>query len=57
MRWLGVSGLHAQPMSVNPVIIAVLKRAGFRMVCTRRLTAFEHIRQEQIDVQTWVRGI
>ena len=54
MRQLGVPGLHAQPMSINPVIIAVLRRAGFRLACTRRLTAFEHVVEEPIDIQTWV---
>jgi GNAT superfamily N-acetyltransferase len=54
MRQLGVPGLHAQPMSINPVIIAVLERAGFKPACTRRLTAFEHVISEPIEVQTWV---
>ena len=29
LREKGVPGLHAQPMSINPAIIALLKRAGF----------------------------
>jgi RimJ/RimL family protein N-acetyltransferase len=54
MRQIGVPGLHAQPMSINPVIVAVLRRAGFTLARTRRLTAFEHAVQEVIDIQTWV---
>jgi RimJ/RimL family protein N-acetyltransferase len=57
MRQLGVPGLHAQPMSINPAIIAVLKRAEFRLVCARRLSAFEHAVKEPIKIQTWVKRL
>jgi len=54
MRRLGVPGLHAQPMSINAAMVSVLRRAGFILACSRRLTAFEHAVQEPIDIQTWV---
>jgi GNAT superfamily N-acetyltransferase len=57
MRDLGVSGLHAQPMSINPAIICLLQRHGFRLVLRKPLTAFEHFTDEAIDVQTWVRSL
>jgi len=57
MRQLGVPGLHAQPMSINTAIIALLDRKGFTLACTRRLTAFEHAVKDPIDVQTWVKQL
>lgn len=57
LRERGVHGLHAQPMSINPAIIALLKRAGFQLAQARKLTALEHVVREAIDVQTWVRRV
>ncbi|NLE58135.1 MAG: GNAT family N-acetyltransferase [Planctomycetes bacterium] len=54
MRRLGVPGLHAQPMSINAAMVSVLRRAGFVLECSRRLTVFEHAVREPIDIQTWV---
>lgn len=57
LRQTGVRGAHAQPMSVNPAIGALLDRAGFTLAGARRLTAFAHVVREPIDVQTWVRRL
>jgi hypothetical protein len=57
MRSLGVRGVHAQPMSINPAMRRFLTGAGFRMVDSHPLTAFGFAEPKAIDLETWVRVI
>ena len=55
MRSLGVPGIHAQVMSINPVVPRLLARRGFSMIESHPLTAFAFAEEQAIDLQTWVR--
>ena len=55
MAPLGVPGVHAQPMSINPAMPKFLAGRGFRMIGSHPLTAFAFADPQPIDLQTWVR--
>ena len=57
MRRRGISGIHAQLLSVNPATTAFRRRGDFRLVYRRRLTAFEHAWPVPIELQTWIRRL
>ena len=57
MKSLGVRGVHAHPMSINPVMPGFLSARGFTMVDSHPLTAFAFADPQAIDLQTWVRAI
>jgi GNAT superfamily N-acetyltransferase len=53
MRCLGVSGIHAQTLSVNEPITRFCKNAGFTLADQKPIGAFEHVEPEPIDILTW----
>jgi len=55
LRAAGAPGVHAQPMSINTASIAAIRRAGFSMLASRPLTAYQHITTTAIHIQTWVK--
>ncbi len=54
---LGVSGVHAQPLSINAAIQKLLVGEGFRLAASSWIRAWEHIDPQPIDVLTFVREI
>jgi len=54
MRSLGVAGVHAQPLSVNSPAGRALAAAGFRRIARRPITAFAHLDDRPMTVDTWV---
>ena len=57
LQRLGVGGLHVQLLGVNRPIRAFCRRAGFRPIARSRLTAFEHLDGEPIEIAMWVRDV
>lgn len=55
MRDLGVPGIHAQVLAVNPAVPGFLAGRGFGLVAARPVTVWRHIDKYPIDLQTWVR--
>lgn len=53
MRKLGVRGVHVQNLSINAAARRCIRRVGFRLAASRRLTAYARVDPQTIDVQTW----
>lgn len=54
MRRAGVPGVHQQPLDINPAILALLAKAGFRKVESHPIQAYAHIHPGRVELQTWV---
>ena len=54
MRSLGVPGVHQQPLSTNPAILSVIRKAGFRRVASWPIRAYAHVYDGPIELQTWI---
>jgi GNAT superfamily N-acetyltransferase len=54
MSELGVAGAHTQTLSVNEAAFRFLRRAGFQLVASWPLSAFERFEAGPIDLCTWV---
>lgn len=53
MRQRGVSGVHAQTLSINGAINKLLPVLGLRVATRRRVHAFAHLDSRPIEVLTW----
>ena len=54
MRGAGVSGVHQQPLDINPAILALLSRFGLRKIESHPNRAYAHIHPGKVELQTWV---
>ena len=53
-RTAGVSGIHAQTLSINKPIAKLNEAMGFRLVARCDLHAYEHLDGGPIQIHTWV---
>lgn len=54
---LGISGVHAQILSMNTAMQKLLEGEGFRAVASSRIRAWEHIDPQPVEALTCVREI
>ena len=55
MLSLGVTGIHAQTLSVNKPITRFCGNAGFTLACSKTIGAFKHVESEPIEIFTWTK--
>ncbi len=54
MQELGVPGIHAQILNLNPPVRQFLGKLGFTLVHSTPTSAFRHVISDRVEIQTWV---
>jgi hypothetical protein len=57
MQSLGVTGIHAQTLSVNEAITRFCESAGFTLTGVKPIGAFKHVESAPIDILTWTKPL
>ena len=54
MQSLDIPGIHAETLSPNRLVASFMLSVGFRLLNTRPISTFAHVKTEPMDMLTWV---